>query len=218
MASLWAASSSWRDQSEQGDNRSPQALFTGELVTRQGPSGSELRLITQHLDRKVGAGASRPAASPQLAAPQQSPPGDPSLHQEAVLCFFCGRGRRPPPQQDRAGQAPACWFPCPERLELSPAGMKGVTAGPVSLSTCLFELRGLHGPKSSPVVTRDLEMELKGPRLRHPSFWKQSSALLKQGERVTSRGRLCASGPSTEKVSVNGGHAGGPGSPVESVG
>ena len=93
MASLWAASSSWRDQSEQGDNRSPQALFTGELVTRQGPSGSELRLITQHLDRKVGAGASRPAASPQLAAPQQSPPGDPSLHQEAVLCSFCGRGR-----------------------------------------------------------------------------------------------------------------------------
>lgn len=96
--------------------------------------------------------------------------------------------------------------------------MKGVTAGPVSLSTCLFELRGLHGPTSSPVVTRALEMELKGPRRRHPSFSKQSSVLLKQGERVTSRGGLCASGPSTEKVSVNGGHAGGPGSPVESAG
>lgn len=99
------------------------------------------------------------------------------------------------------------------------AGMKGGTAGPVSLSTCLFELRGLHGPKSSPVVTRGLGMELKGPGLHQPSFWRQSSALLKhQGERVTSRGRLCASGPSAEKVSVNGGHADGPGSPVESAG
>lgn len=129
------------------------------------------------------------------------------------------RLREKPPslQPEGAGQAPTCLSPCPERLELSPAGMKGITAGPVSLSTCLFELCVLHGPKSSPVVTRGLEMELRGPGLRHPSFWKQSSALLKQGERVTSRGRLCASGPSTAKVLVNSGHAAGLGSPVESA-
>ena len=128
--------------------------------------------------------------------------------------------RENPPslQQEGAGQAPTCLSPCPERLELSPAGMKGITAGTVSLSTCLFELHALHGPKSSPVVTRGLELEPRGPGLRHPSFWKQSPASLKQGERVTSRERLCASGPSTEKVSINSGHAAGLRSPVENAG
>lgn len=72
--------------------------------------------------QKSGAGAPRPAAPPAASCPHQSPPGHPSLHQEAVLRSFCGRGGRPPPQQDRAGQALACWSPCPKRLGFSELG------------------------------------------------------------------------------------------------
>lgn len=190
----------------------------GEPVARHSPLGSELRLITQHLDRKVG--LEHPGQLPplQLAAPTNPHLDTPHCTRRLSYAPSAVEGGAPLPS--RTGQVRLSPVgPLVPRGWVSASWDEGRYSWPVSLSTCLFELHGLHGPKSSPVVTRGLGMELKGPGLHQPSFWRQSSALLKhQGERMTSRGRLCASGPSTEKVSVNGGHTDGPRSPVESAG